>query len=292
MSETTLPPVFGSEALSRQVHAVRLLHHSKVTGQLSHAYLFKGPTPLGIELALALAKSLFCAIGGCNHCHVCQAVAAEQYPDLHVLRGEGEGQNPALKLGQIKHLIEQVALPPVQSSHQIFILVQAENLNKESSNALLKTLEEPASNTIILLLTPLLERILPTIRSRVQILALTAPLPDTASLAAQSPNTAFWGWEDLEKIQTPALLSELQEQLEGLNPAELGLQLQIFQRGCWTKIQSFITEKRSVSGLRRAYAYLELFEKALAQLRANASPKLVATSLSHGYLGIRRGSRA
>lgn len=288
MAETTLPAAYSSALLARQEHAVRLLDHSRRSGQLSHAYLFKGPIPIGLELALALARSLFCPQGGCNACHVCAAVAAEQYPDLHVLRGEGEGQHPTLKLAQIKKLVEQVALPPVQSSHQLFVLVQAENLNKESSNALLKTLEEPASNTIILLLTPLLERILPTIRSRVQTLALIAPLPDTASLAAQAPNASFWDWGRLEDIQTPAQLEQLQAQLESLSPVELGLQLQIFQRGCWTKIQAFIVEKRSQAGLRRAYAYLELFEAALAQLRANASPKLVVTSLSHGYLRIRR----
>ena len=284
----TVPPAFAVPGLERQEHAVRMLSHSLQSGQLSHAYLFKGPVPLGLSLALALAQSIFCLAGGCGTCHVCRAVAAEQYPDLHVLRGEGEGQSPTLKLAQIKQLVEQVGLPPGQSSHQLFILVQAENLNKESSNALLKTLEEPASNSIIILLTPLLERILPTIRSRVQILPLGAPLPDTASLAAQAPERSFWQWEELEKIQTPALLTELIEQLEGLSPAELGLQLQIFQRGCWSKIQAFIVEKRSLSGLKRAYAYLGLFETALEQLRANASPKLVVTSLSHGYLGIRR----
>ncbi len=290
MTETTgVPPAFNVPALARQGHSVRLLSHSLAHQQLSHAYLFKGPVPLGLELALALTRAIFCSQQGCGECHVCKAVNNELYPDLYVIRGEGEGQNPTLKLGQIHKLVGQVSLPPVQSSHQIFILVAAENMNKEGSNALLKTLEEPASNSIIILLTPLLERVLPTIRSRTQILPLTAPMPDTQFLLNQSPTPEkFWSWEQLETIQTPALLPQLIEQLESLNPAELNLQLQIFQRGCWTKIQSFIVEKRSGIGLKRAYAYLKLFETGLEQLRANVNPRLISTTLAHQFLTLRR----
>ncbi|PKL80439.1 MAG: hypothetical protein CVV27_00455 [Candidatus Melainabacteria bacterium HGW-Melainabacteria-1] len=283
-----LPASLDLPELAQQSHAVRMLAHALFSDQLSHAYLFKGPVPLGLSLALGLAQAIFCPQRGCNRCHVCQVVAAGQYPDLHLIRGEGEGQHPTLKLAQIKHLISQVALPPVQSSHQLFILLQAENLNKESSNALLKTLEEPASNTIIILLTPLLERILPTIRSRAQILPLNAPMPSSESLLAGTEAGKFWQWETLEAIQSAAQLAQLQTQLESLTPAELGLQLQVFQRGCWRKIQSFIVAKRSSAGLRRAYAYLGLFETALAQLGANASPKLVSTSLAQKFLALRK----
>lgn len=290
MTETTgLLPAFDVPVLSQQGHSARLLSHSLEQGQLSHAYLFKGPVPLGLELALALTRALFCPNRGCGSCHVCKAVSHELYPDLYVIRGEGEGQHPTIKLAQIQKLVSQVSLPPIQASHQVFILVAAEYMNKEGSNALLKTLEEPASNSIIILLTPLLERVLPTIRSRSQILPLTAPMPDTASLLAQSPTPEkFWSWEQLETVQTPALLPQLIEQLETLNPAELSLQLQIFQRGCWTKIQAFIVEKRSSSGLRRAYSYLKLFETGLEQLRANANPRLVSTTVAHQFLTLRR----
>lgn len=283
------PPAFDVPGLAKQSHAVELITRSLEHRQLSHAYLFKGQVAIGLELALALAKALFCPRGGCNDCPVCQAIGREQFPDLYVIRGEGEGQNPTLKLGQIKRLIEQVALPPVQSSHQIFVLVQAEYMNKESSNALLKTLEEPPSNSIIILLTPMLDRILPTIRSRVQLLPLSSPLPDTAALLAGTEPGKFWDWETLEKIQTPGMLPDLQEHLESLNPAELGLQLQIFQRGCWTRIQDFVIEKRSVSGLKRAYAYLGLFETAIEQLRANANARIVSTTIAHQFLKLRRG---
>ena len=120
-----------------------------------------------------------------------------------MVRGEGEGRHPRIKLKQIHQLIAQVSLPPVQSEYQVFIVHHAENMQKESSNALLKTLEEPASNSIIILLTPYIERILPTIRSRTQILSLATPLPMSEDLRnqAETPEN-LWQWEALEKIRT------------------------------------------------------------------------------------------
>lgn len=276
-------------SLVQQSHILRLLNQSLIQQQLHHAYLIKGPIASGLEISLALARALFCPQRGCGQCHVCLAVSQQQYPDLHIVQPEGEGQQPMIKLKQIHQLVEQVSLPPVQSSHQLFILVQADRLNKESSNALLKTLEEPASNSIMILLTPIAERILPTIRSRSQLLALPSPLPDVASLRSQSAEPQkFWDWERIESIQTPTALMELQEHLESLSLPELSLQLQIFQRGCWSKIREFIISKHSPLGLKRAYAYLELFENAFKQLKANAHPKLVISSLSQRFLALRR----
>lgn len=284
-----LPPVFCTPGLAAQNAPLRLLNHGLQSGQLSHAYLFKGPVPLGLSLALALAQALFCREGGCGHCPTCLAVATGQFPDLYLIAGEGEGQNPVIKLTQIKRLIEQVSLPPLQASHQIFVLQQADNLNKEASNALLKTLEEPASNSILILLTPLVSRVLPTIRSRTQILPLIAPLNNAQGLLAGSAEPArFWSWEQLEQIQSPQRLPDLLAHLETLNHTDMGLQLQIFQRGCWEKIRGFIVQKHSLVGLRRAYRYLDLFEQAQRQVRATAHLKLISENLAQQFLQLRR----
>ena len=257
--------------------------------QLAHAYLFKAPIEEGYALAQALSLAILCNQKGCGQCVDCQHVLQEQHPDLHVIRGEGEGRHPLIKLKQIHQLIAQVALPPVQSSHQIFILEHAENMQKESSNALLKTLEEPSSDSIIILLTPFLERILPTLRSRSQILALSTPLPRSEELLhdSESPEK-FWHWPQLEGVRTPPQLDPLLQHLESLSPAELSLQFEVFQRGCWERIQPFILAKQSRSGLKRAQHYLTLFEEGLTQLRANGHPKLVIETFAQKYLALRQ----
>lgn len=284
-----LLPAFQRGGFEGQQAVLPFLSHSLEHGQISHAYLFKGPVELGLKLALALAQGLFCPQRGCGQCHVCQAVQQENYPDLHLLRAEGEGQRAPIKLKQIHHLVEQVALPPMQSSHQVFILLHAENMNKESSNALLKTLEEPPSNSVMILLTPFLERVLPTIRSRTQILSLHAAIPDSDFFRAQaSAPDEFWSWQDLEAIRSPQALPRLLEHLETLSSTDLELQLLLLQRECWQRIQPFIVSKASQRGLQRARRYLELFENALAQLRTHAHSKMLIETFGHRYLQIRQ----
>lgn len=274
--------------LKAQTHYCQFLSQRLEKGQLAHAYLFKAPIEEGYALAQALSLAIFCPQGGCGVCVVCKQVLQEQYPDLHIIRGEGEGRHPLIKLKQIQQLITQVTLPPVQSSHQVFILQHAENMQKESSNALLKTFEEPSSNSIIILLTPFLERILPTLRSRSQILSLATPLLSSEDLMNHEEAEKLWTWQQLEGIRTAPQLDSLLQHLEKLNPVELSLQFEVLQRGCWERIRPFILEKSSRSGLARAQKYLQLFEEGLTQLRANAHARLVAETFAQKYLQLRQ----
>jgi DNA polymerase III delta prime subunit len=275
--------------LKAQTHYSQFLSQRLEKGQLAHAYLFKAPVEDGYALAQALSLAIFCPHGGCGECVACKQVLQEQHPDLHLVRGDGEGRHPLIKLKQIQHLITQVTLPPVQSSYQVFILLHAENMQKESSNALLKTLEEPSSNSIIILLTPFLERILPTLRSRSQILSLATPLPSSEDLLHHAEDAEkLWTWQQLEGIRTAPQLDSLLQHLEKLNPAELSLQFEVLQRGCWERIRPFIVEKSSRSGLARAQKYLLLFEEGLSQLRANAHARLVSETFAQKYLQLRQ----
>lgn len=266
---------------------MQLFGRALLQQKLSHAYLLKGPSELSLSMALALAQALFCPQRGCGHCVICQSVLHHQYPDLHLIQPEGKAQ--IIRLQQIHHLRQQVALPPLQSSQQVFIVQEAERMNKESSNALLKTLEEPASQSVLLLLTPFLERVLPTIRSRCQIVPLFSALPSLSELQAQAEAPEnLWDWSQLESTRDVHSLEQLIEHLESLSLPDLRLQLELFQRACWERIKPFIIEKSSVSGLKRAQAYLELFENAMAQLAANAHPKLIIESLAHHFFRLRQ----
>ncbi len=288
MSVDSSFPAFQAPGLSAQADVTQLLQRAILSDQLSHAYLLKGPLELTQQLALALVQALFCPQQGCGLCHVCLSIVAEQSPDLYIVRSESE-KSAIIRLVQIKQLVERVLLPPLQYPFQVFVIEAAENMNKEASNALLKTLEEPASRSIMLLLSQHADRILPTIRSRVQSLPLRAALPQTEDVLARSENQeSLWRWEQVESIRSPQALDSLIAALEALEPADLIIQLELLQRECWNRIQPFIVQKSSALGLKRAYAYLELFEKALAHLAAHAHPKLVIEALAHQYFQIRQ----
>lgn len=284
-----LLPAFQKSGLEGQQAIIQLLSHSLSTDHLSHAYLFKGPIPLGFKLAMALAQAIFCSKQGCGDCHTCQSIEQHHlHPDLHIVRAEGDGQRALIKLKQIHQLVAQVSLPPVQSSHQIFVLEHAENMDRAPSNALLKTLEEPASNSIIILLTPVLDAILPTLRSRSQVLTLRTELPTSDTYRERSPETILWTWQELEQVRTSQALPLLLEHLEKMSSNDLELQLLIFQRECWGKIKPFIVQKNSPGGLKRAYQYLQLFEANLEHLKRKSHSKMLVESFAHEYLKIRR----
>ena len=268
------------------IPTARLLSRAVLHQHLSHAYIFKGRQKIGLQLALALAQSLFCPQQGCGSCPICISIQGAHFPDLYLIEGEGTGQKPTLKLAQIKRLVQQVALPPVQADYQIFVLCDADNMNKESGNALLKTLEEPASDTILILLSQNLEYILPTLRSRSQILTLGRNIAQSEELLQQS-EVELWHWDKLEKIKSRALLSALETHLLELQPTDLHLQMMLFQRQCWEKIQPFILEKNSIAGLNRARSYLQLFDDCLNTLRTHAHPKLLITSFTQDFFAIR-----
>lgn len=288
MSAEPLFPAFQSPLLAQQAEITQLLQRAITSRQLSHAYLFKGPLELTRQLALALIQTLFCPQRGCGQCHICLAIVAEQSPDLYWTRSESD-KSSIIRLAQIKQMVERVLLPPLQYPVQVFVIEAAENMNKEASNALLKTLEEPASRSLMILLSQHTERILPTIRSRVQCLPLRANLPQLEDLLLRSENRELlWRWEQVESIRSPQALAEWMTALEALDPADLVIQLELLQRECWNRIQPFIVQKSSVLGLQRAYTYLTIFEKALSHLAAHAHPKLVIENLAQHYFQIRQ----
>lgn len=110
-------------------------------------------------------------------------IAANNHPDLHIYRPEGKsGMHP---LASIRQLIDEVCLPPFEGPCKVFILHDAERMLPSSSNALLKTLEEPLEDTFFILLSHEPEALLPTIRSRCRTLLFTSKreLPENPRVA-------------------------------------------------------------------------------------------------------------
>lgn len=120
--------------------------------------LFHGPDGVGkSRFALALAALLM----GEEHA---PKIEAQTHPDLHVLRPEGKSATHPIE--NIRKLIDEVALPPYVAPIKVFLLHDAHQMLPTSSNALLKTFEEPSSHSYFVLLTDALGAMLPTIVSR------------------------------------------------------------------------------------------------------------------------------
>lgn len=134
---------------------------------VSHAYLFVGPPGSGKATA---AKSLACAIicddNGCGTCGDCYRVRRGGHPDVHVITPEGAA---GYLTEQVRDIIRDVSLSPVDGSHKIYLVQSADLFNDASANALLKTLEEPPDDVVMILMAHSFDAVLPTISSRCQI---------------------------------------------------------------------------------------------------------------------------
>ena len=136
--------------------------------KVSHAYILTGEAGMGRKsLANAFALALLCEKGGkepCMQCHACKQVLSDNHPDLiHVTH---EKPN-SIGVDDIREQInDTIMVRPYSSYYKIYIVDEAEKMTQQAQNALLKTIEEPPSYAIILLLTTNQEAFLPTILSR------------------------------------------------------------------------------------------------------------------------------
>ncbi|MES2997800.1 MAG: DNA polymerase III subunit delta' [Pseudomonadota bacterium] len=156
----------------------RHLYRLHQSGRLAHALLFTGQAGLGKSVfAASFAKTLHCkqalASGtACQHCRDCLLVTANTHPDLSYI--VPEKANKGIKIEQIRGIIQQIN-QTTPSAYKILIINPADSLLVSSSNALLKSLEEPTARTLFILITDKPGLLLPTIRSRCQIIRFTSP---------------------------------------------------------------------------------------------------------------------
>ena len=153
-----------------QPAAVAAIERAIATEQPPHALLLVGPPNVGkTTLGLDLAAGLLCladepASRPCRECAACLKVDHGNHPDLHRLRPEGAGQQ--IKLGQVQALIAELALLPLEGRFRVALIEQAQRLNPDAQNALLKTLEEPGRRVCLILAADESANLLPTLVSR------------------------------------------------------------------------------------------------------------------------------
>lgn len=160
--------------------AAKLLKEHIVRKSTRHAYLLTGPYGVGRRtLALRFAQALNCPQPpspgeACRNCRTCKQIENMQYADLSVV--EADRMGGILKVDQVRELQRTLALAPYEARYRVALLLRFEESNPSAANALLKTLEEPPSQVILVLTAESGERLLPTIVSRCEVLRLR-PLP-------------------------------------------------------------------------------------------------------------------
>jgi DNA polymerase III subunit delta' len=201
-----------------QEHAESTLARALAQDRVSHAYLFVGPESVGkTTAAVLLAQALNCRQHSirpipsdpsdtpepplpflpCGECEDCRRIAAGTHPDVHlILPGSKTGQN--ISVEQVRELRQDVARRPIMGRRKLYLIPNAEAMNDEAANTLLKTLEEPPENVTLVLMAPSPTRVLPTILSRCQVVRFTL-----------APGDAIHAWLEADGIapETAAALA-------------------------------------------------------------------------------------
>ncbi len=174
----SVPIIMPFTDILAQDHIIDHFKKAMKADHLSHAYIFTGQDGVGKTLfAKEFIKALFCKNDendSCNSCLNCIRIEKNSHPD--VFWTEIEEKAKFIKIENIRNLQHSVRLSPLESDYKIFIIKDADMMNEEASNCLLKTLEEPSPNTIIILITNSIASIKETIRSRCQIIRFH-PIP-------------------------------------------------------------------------------------------------------------------
>ena len=165
----------------KKTGAYKTLVGEKKADRLSHAYLMVSPDGDNlIEYLKICAKLILCKEDEvCGSCRTCKLIDSNTLTDIKTYPSNGE----SVVVSDVADLIEESFIKPIEAEKKIFIIDQAQTMNIQAQNKLLKTLEEPPKNVVIIIGTTSEYPLLPTIRSRVKKLVMQA-LPDQTIISA------------------------------------------------------------------------------------------------------------
>lgn len=147
-------------------HTTSLIRLEKdlVENKLVHAYLFAGPPNIGkFTIAKTMANILQCPNNYCRNCSICREIEKSYHSDTLELIDNGE----SIKIEMIRELNEKIAMS-AQNRYKVVLIQNIERMTVESANAMLKSLEEPPEKVLFILTTSSLQKVLPTVLSRVR----------------------------------------------------------------------------------------------------------------------------
>jgi DNA polymerase III subunit delta' len=169
-----------------QIKQQQQLWRAKQEGRLPHALLFTGIAGTGkAQFADGFTHTLLCqqvtASGDyCNQCHACRLIAGRVHPNVLWIEPEKEGQ--VIKVDLIRGVSEFINNSSLQGEYRIVVIYPANAMNTNAANALLKTLEEPSSGSLIILISAQSEQLPATILSRCQRISFPQPKKEEALL--------------------------------------------------------------------------------------------------------------
>lgn len=154
----------------------KILTNALQNSSVAHAYLFYGPDGVGKKkLAITLAKALNCKgtdpLDACDECESCLKIERGIHPDffyLEPVKSTPTAREAAIKIEAIRELQKKLAYMPYEGKTKVVVIDSAELMNPQAMNSFLKTLEEPPSSTVLLLISSNPNRMLPTLLSRCQ----------------------------------------------------------------------------------------------------------------------------
>jgi DNA polymerase-3 subunit delta' len=165
--------------------AIAYLRRASDAKRLAHAFVFTGPDGVGkLMVARALALGLHCETApfdACGTCNACRTIAAGTHPDVRLISGPAEGRRD-VSIEQVRDLQRELGFRSLSRNPKVGIINEAHLLTLQAQNALLKTLEEPNGESVLILIAMQASALAPTILSRCQRLAF-APLPTSAVVA-------------------------------------------------------------------------------------------------------------
>lgn len=154
-----------------QERAVSFLKAAIASGRVGHAYIFFGPKGVGKRLcAVNFAKALNCVApkegNPCDTCISCKKIDAMNHPDFVELSPEKD--SASIKIDAVRALAKDISMKPYEARKKVYTIDDASMMKHEAQNALLKTLEEPVTDSVLILITSDISRLFSTIRSRAQ----------------------------------------------------------------------------------------------------------------------------
>lgn len=212
------------------------LFRLKNVGRWPHAIMFVGPSGIGkMKLALAFAQTLVCeqTIDACGVCGACLRIEKKQSESLTILAPDPELARPVIKVEKIRDLLDSLSLAGVGPA-RVVIIDQAQALNAQASNALLKTLEEPTQNVFFILIANDIYQFLPTIRSRTQVMRFASLTHE--QIKKIKPNLPDWIYKSsrgqMDRLQLLASADGIDKREEALS---------FFEQFC--KNENFLMDK-------------------------------------------------
>ncbi|NMB47125.1 MAG: DNA polymerase III subunit delta' [Firmicutes bacterium] len=158
----------GFDSLIGQDALVKRLRQAIESGRVAHAYLISGAPGSGKKtLALGFAQALFCQHqhgDACGECRNCRRIESRNHPDVIIIEPESD----RIRINQIRSFRDKFTLQAYEGGWKIGIITDADAMTEAAANSLLKVLEEPSGQAVIMLLTTSSSVLLPTIVSRCQ----------------------------------------------------------------------------------------------------------------------------